>query len=251
VPGSEPGARAIGDRASLATLRFGDLSDFFNPFLRHFAEETLRSGGELWVTERDGTVEGLLSGLPEFRLGTVFARGRPTTERLAAERPSWWLFADVPLGPDAEPYRLYAADAGGSPAPHRFGHLVRPVGPNDVPALVRFYDEVEGRVDRRWFDGLPSAQELGFVSEVAGTIAGAGWLSLVDGWGRLHSLAVRPRYRRLGIGGDLVAARLLRARSVGVRRVYSEIAETNGPSRAIAEAAGMRPAGTIFLSRPR
>ena len=66
----------------------------------------------------------------------------------------------------------------------------------------------------------------------------------------MHSLAVRPMYRHLGLGTDLLFARLLWARAAGARSVLSEIADQNLPSRAVAEAGGMRRVGEIFFYPP-
>jgi len=54
----------------------------------------------------------------------------------------------------------------------------------------------------------------------------------------------------MGIGSDLLFARLLYARDAGACEAISEISERNAASRAVAERAGMRVAGTVFLYPP-
>ena len=76
-------------------------------------------------------------------------------------------------------------------------------------------------------------------------------MSRVGAQARLHSLTVRAPHRRLGIGTDLLAARLLWARRMGCERILSEIARDNMPSQLIALRAGMRRVGEIYFHRPR
>jgi len=73
-----------------------------------------------------------------------------------------------------------------------------------------------------------------------------GWLSIVNGVGRLHSLHVKPQFRRIGIGEDILFARLLWLRSKRARSAFSEISRDNPPSSRIAMKGRMMPSGTIF-----
>ena len=131
------------------------------------------------------------------------------------------------------------------------GTLVRTIREEDRTAVARLLVEQFGPVDPRWLGSMPPAGEKGFAVEVAGQIAGVGWVSLVNGQGRLHSLSVRPGYRRLGVGTDLWQARVLWSRASGAGRVITEVSEQNLPSLAIAAQGGMRNAGRMFLYHPR
>ena len=77
-------------------------------------------------------------------------------------------------------------------------------------------------------------------------IAGLGWLSIVNDIGRLHSLHVKAQFRRIGIGEDILFARLLWLRSKRARSAFSEISRGNSPSSRIAGKGRMKPSGTIF-----
>jgi RimJ/RimL family protein N-acetyltransferase len=61
---------------------------------------------------------------------------------------------------------------------------------------------------------------------------------------------VHPRYQRLGIGTDLLTARMLWLQRSGGRQVVSEIYGGNLASRTAAERAGMALVGQMFHFRP-
>ena len=61
------------------------------------------------------------------------------------------------------------------------------------------------------------------------------------------TLAVRPSARRRGLGGRLVRAATGRAADCGATRMFLEVAEDNGPARALYESLGFEAAGR----RPR
>ena len=110
---------------------------------------------------------------------------------------------------------------------------------------------IYGQFNAGWLGPVSQPTEKGYVAEADGRPVGAAWVSAVEGHGRLHSLSVLPSYRRLGIGSDLWHARVQWARRNGVRRVFSEIPESNVASRAVAVRAGMRPIGLAFqCTRP-
>jgi GNAT superfamily N-acetyltransferase len=77
-------------------------------------------------------------------------------------------------------------------------------------------------------------------------IAGLGWVSIVNGIGRLHSLYVRPQFRRIGIGEDILFARLLWLKSMHARSAFSEISRYNLSCSRIAMEGHMRVSGQVF-----
>jgi GNAT superfamily N-acetyltransferase len=243
--------REIASPDDLDGLRPGDLSDWFNPFLEHFMLESLRCGGEVALAVEDSEIRGIYLYSPAERIASVFTRSRRIAEELARRRDRISIYAPFELAPSSEPYLIYSAgaepwiDGGG------FAHAVRLAQASDLPEVARLLRAVYGEVDERWIATMPHATERCFVVEVDGDMAGVAWASLAGGAGRLHSLSVRPRYRRLGIGTELFRARRLWLRAAGADPTISEIAERNLPSRRIAEAGGMRPVGRIFrVERP-
>ena len=57
------------------------------------------------------------------------------------------------------------------------------------------------------------------------------------------TLAVHPTARRRGIAARLTAQAAAAARSLGVVRLFLEVAEDNAPARALYAALGFQPAG--------
>ncbi len=118
------------------------------------------------------------------------------------------MFSDFELEPRSEVYQIYAADHPAWSSVHRFAHPVRVVGASDRSEVVELMMEVYGRVDERWLGSFRSGREECFAVDGGGGLAGVGWASVVNGHGRLHSLSVRARYRRTGVGRDLFYARM-------------------------------------------
>ncbi len=229
-------------------LAFGDLSDFFNPFLDQFVREAFRGGGEIWVSKEGSVVQGLLVYDLIEKVGSIFTRDRSVAEALFGLEDHLALFTDFPLSPRTEIYRIYGMDLPRELVPHRFAHSVRLARPDDHPVIVQMMRERYGRVNTSWLEAFPrDGGQRCFVAGVADEIAGVGWVSVANGRGRLHSLSVRPRYRRMRIGTDLWHARRLWAEHVGARQLISEISEQNVASLAIATAGGMHPMGQVLL----
>lgn len=227
---------------------FGDLSEFFNPFLNRFAREALRGGGEVWLSKESLTVKGLFLYNTVERVGSIFTRDGTLAAAFFGVKDRASLFSEFPLGTKPEIYHIYAAEPSGDPNPHRFAHPVRLARATDRPAIVRMLNQMYGQIDTSWLRASSPEGDQCFVVEVGGEIVGAAWVSVVGPHGRLHSLSVKPHYRRIGIGTDLWHARMQWARRAGARQVITEIWEHNAPSLAIATAGGMRRIGRIFLS---
>ncbi len=224
------------------------LTRFFAELLPHLVAQTFDSSGEVWVAGEVGEPEGILLLQPAERSATVFVRTPEAAEALLAHRGPLVVFSEIPLGGRPyEPFAIYDSELPRPNAPgYRFTHPVRLATPSDGPVLLDLLREGLGAVDERWFRPLPAPPERGFVAEHDGQIVGAAWVAVPGPVARLHSLVVRPRYRGLGVGRDLWAVRARWAEAHGARHLRLEVAEGNGPSRAIAEAAGMQAIGRIF-----
>ena len=85
-----------------------------------------------------------------------------------------------------------------------------------------------------------------FVVRLGSEIAGLGWVSFVKKIGRLHSLFVKPQFRNLGIGEDILYARLLWLKSKHARSAFSEISRHNPSSARIESKAQMKVCGQVF-----
>jgi GNAT superfamily N-acetyltransferase len=234
----------------LEELETADLSSWFNPFLAHFAREARRCGGEARVLREGGAMAGLVISDPVERVATVFSRSGPVAEAAVRGRGSYGMYCDFSFDPTAEPFAILSVSLRDPLPSHRFRHFVRPFGKGDGPPVFDLMREVYGVVNERWFEGLPTPSEAGFVVEVDRRVAGVGWVSQVGPHARLHSLTVRPPFRRMGLGTDLLFARLLWAQRAGAGEVVSEISEGNLGSLTIAHLGGMRVVGRIYFHRP-
>ena len=234
----------------LKDLDRADLSPWFNPFLRYFSVEVERCGGEVRLVRNAQTLEALVVSDPVEGVASVFSRSRALTESWVRARGRYGVFSDFQFEPSTEVLDIFTGDLAAGPPPHRFRHSVRPISSEDVPSVRDLMQEVNGPSNTRWFDGLPTATEAGFLAEFDGRLAGAGWVSKVGAHARLHSLSVRAPYRRIGLGTDLLFARLIWARRAGASAALSEISQDNRASQAIAVRAGMRPVGQIYFHRP-
>ena len=234
----------------LEELGTADLSPWFNPFLVHFAREARRCGGEARVVREGGTITGFVVSDPVERVATVFTRSVPVAEAAVRGRGPYGMYSDVSFDPTAEPFAILSVSLRDSLPSHRFRHFVRPFGADDRLSVLDLMREVYGAVNERWFEGFPTQSEAGFVVEVGRRIAGVGWVTQVGSHARLHSLTVRPPFRRMGLGTDLLFSRLLWAQRAGAGEVVSEISEENVGSLAIAQRGGMRAIGRIYFHRP-
>jgi GNAT superfamily N-acetyltransferase len=248
---SSPWVRRLHIVEEVDALPIGDLSDFFNPFLRRFSRDALSAGGEVFVSPAHGESRGLYTVDPVERVAAIFTREREIAETFFVLHDNLSVYSDFPLASAAETFDVLALEVPNWSPTHRFAHPVRMATAEDRPRLLQLLSELYGRIEESWLQAMPRDDEPCFVVEVGSELAGAGWASVVDGHARLHTLSVRPTYRRLGIGADLWHARILWSREVGAESVICEISTRNLPSRRIALSGGMRPVGRIYRSQRR
>src|SRR5205809_822510 len=129
---------------------------------------------------------------------------------------------------------------------HRFSHEISIAEEGDIDEIGQFMASTHPGINRRWVNVALKEGERCFFVRLGKEIAGLGWLSIVNGIGRLHSLHVKPQFRRIGIGEDILFARLLWLKSKRARSAFSEISRDNSASSRIAMKGRMTPSGTIF-----
>lgn len=239
--------RSVTTPAEVAALPASDLSPWFNPFLSHFMRDVLRVGGEVIVAQGSQSVEGILLLVPTERLGSIFTRSPELATRLMGLRRGLGVFTDHLMTPAGEPYIILQRELTGAALTHRFHHPVRRLGPSDRTEANSLMREVHGSVDERWFQDTGPPHEAGFGVEMEGKLVGLAWATVAGRHGRLHSLAVRPGYRRVGVGLDLLIARLLWLRAVGATEAICEIAAANAASLKVADKGGFAPVGRLYL----
>ena len=239
-----PGDALVED-GSIDLLELPSLSDWFDPFIRQFLRDALRCGGEGRMMRTGTAIEAVYLYHPVENEATVFARDPRWTRTVRAARPTRALYSDFDLDGSAEPYSIYAGAPRNEPL-LGLRHPIRVGGSGDREALLDLLRSVYDRVDPRWLDSRSSSAETCLVAEGSGELVGAAWATVRGSRARLHSLTVRLPYRNCGVGTDLFEARAAWLRTLGVDSLVSEIAESNRPSRAIAERAGLRVVGRMF-----
>jgi RimJ/RimL family protein N-acetyltransferase len=249
MPNGSPGVpvlERVTDETHARALSLDGLSEFFDPFLRPFLLDTLRSGGEAWVSRSGERVDGLFLYLEAETFGTIFTHDPAVADAFSTFHVGRSIYTAFPFGPFPEPFGIFVRELEGGSAPHRFRHAVRLARESDQAETIRLMRDVHGEVNEPWHRRPGRNDEACVVVDGMGELAGVAWVSVANGHGRLHSLSVRPRYRRTGVGTDLWHARALWAASAGARRLVTEISDQNAGSRALSERAGMRRVGEIY-----
>jgi ribosomal protein S18 acetylase RimI-like enzyme len=194
---------------------FPDGFSFFEPYLQYFIREVLEIGGEAYVSR---TSEDSVSGIfiyDDFeKAGTVYTRSREVFDYFYGLKPFNFLFAELRTEFESEIY--------------------------DARALAH------AGMNRKWVKVALKNGDKCFVVRLGSEIAGLGWVSFGRSIGRIHSLFVKPQFRRLGIGEDILYARLLWLKSKHARSAFSEISRYNPSSLRIALKAQMRVSGQVF-----
>ena len=133
------------------------------------------------------------------------------------------------------------------PVVHGFTHQVSVSDGTQIGEIERFMALTHPGINKNWVRvALNSGDRCVIVRLADSEIAGVGWLSLVNRIGRLHSLYVKPQFRRSRIGEDLLFARLFWLKSKRARFAFSEIARENLASARIAMKGGMKVSGQVY-----
>jgi len=226
---------------------FPDDLSFFKPYLPHFVRETLETGGEAYVsTDASGAVSGLFVYDSFEKAGTIFTKSSEVFDCFYGLKPFSYLYAEMRRGHETEVYDIYAVDFQRLPIAHRFRHEVSVADDERISEMEGLIVSAYPRMNRSWVKVALRNGDRCLTVRLNGEIAGMGWLSFVNGVGRLHTLYVKPRFRRMGIGEDIVHARLLWLRTNHAHSAFSEISRSNVPSARIATKAGMSTSGQIF-----
>jgi len=242
--------RILSVTAEIDRLQWTPLSEWFDPLLPLFAKDAIRTGGTVEVGEEDGLVRGLrLSGSSEG-VGSGFTRTRAIAERYLGRMEPGGIYLEEAWRSGGELVEVFAADLRDWVSEERIRNPVRIARPQDFPKMRELMRGELGPGVDTWFATLPRAEETAFLCEVDGRAVGVSWLSRVGAYARGHSFLVHPRFRGLGIGSDLLTARMLWLRSTGGRQVVSEIYDGNAASRTAAERAGMALVGRMYHFRP-
>jgi len=228
-------------------LVFPEGFSFFEPYLQHFIREVLEIGGEACVSRTsDGNISGLFTYDDFEKSGTVYTRSREVFEYFCGLKPLNFLFAELRTEVESEVYNIYNIDLESQDISHRFSHEISIADGGEIGEIERFMALAHPGMNKRWTRVALKNGDKCFTVRLDSEIAGLGWVSLVRGIGRIHSLFVKPQFRKLGIGEDILHARLMWLKLEHARSAFSEISRDNSPSSRIATKAQMRVCGQLF-----
>lgn len=220
---------------------------FFESYLRYWVKQTLEIGGEAYVSR---TSEEAISGILIYddyeKTGQIFTESRAVFDHFYEMKPFDFLFAEMKTEHECETYDIYTIDLASHPIVHRFRHEISVAAEEQVDEIEQFMVLTHPGMNRKWVKVALRGGDRCFIVRLGKEIAGLGWLSIVNGIGRLYSLFVTPQFRNMGIGEDILYARLLWLKAKQARSAFSEISRHNSPSSRVAMKGHMRASGQIF-----
>jgi len=220
---------------------------FFEPYLQYFIKEILEIGGEAYVSRTsDGAVSGIFIYDDCEKVGTIYTRSREVFDHFYGLKPFNFLFAEMRTEVESEIFDIYTVDLENLAIVHRFSHEISIADQGHIGEIEQFMVLTHPGINRKWVNVALKNGDRCFVVRLSNEIAGLGWLSIVNGIGRLHSLYVKPQFRRIGIGEDILFARLLWLKSKHARSAFSEISRYNFSSSRIAMKGQMTVSGQVF-----
>ncbi len=194
----------------------------------------------------DGSVSGLFIYDDAEKAGTIFTRSRDVFDYFYKLKPFNSLFAELKTEHESETYDIYTIDLDNRVIDHSFNHEISVAEDADLSAIEDFMTLTHPGINPKWVEVALNEGDKCFTVQLGNEIGGVGWFSIVNRVGRLHSLYVKPQYRRIGIGLDILYARLLWLRSIRAHSAFSEISRENLPSSRTAAKAGMIASGQVF-----
>jgi GNAT superfamily N-acetyltransferase len=228
-------------------LIFPDGFSFFEPYLRFFIGEVLEIGGEAYVSRTsDDNLSGIFMYDDFEKVGTIYTRSREVFDYFYGLKPFNSLFAELRTELESEIYDICIIDLENHNIAHRFSHEISMADEGQIVEIERFMALAYPGMNRRWVKVALRNGDKCFVVRLGSEIAGLGWVSFVKSIGRIHSLFVKPQFRRLGIGEDILYARLMWLKSKHARSAFSEISRFNSSSLRIALKAQMMVSRQIF-----
>jgi ribosomal protein S18 acetylase RimI-like enzyme len=240
----------VSEISNLSDIDFSGANNlsFFDPYLEYWAREILGIGGEIYVsrTSTGDAISGVFMYESFEKTGTICTRSREVFDSFYRTKPFDYIFAELPTEHQNEIYDIYAIDLENHPIFHGFSYEISMMDEEQIDEIERFMVSAHHRLNPKWVRVASTNGEKCFIVRLGDEIGGLGWVTLVNRIGRLHSLHVKPRYRKLGIGLDILYARLLWLKSKQARSAFSEISRSNTPSSKIAVRGGMKVSGQVY-----
>jgi len=220
---------------------------FFEPYLPYHIKEILEIGGEVHVSRTsEGTISGLFIYDDFEKGGTIYTRTKELFDYFYGLKQFNFLFSEMKTELENEIYDLYSIDIEHIDLNHRFSYEISTTDEDNLDEIEQFMTSTHPGINKKWVKVALKNGDRCYIIKLSSDIAGLGWVSLVNGIGRLHSLYVKPQYRRMGIGEDILNARLLWLKANDAQSVFTEISRFNVPSSNNVMKAQMKLSGQIF-----
>jgi len=219
---------------------------FFDDYLEYYVREVLSIGGEVHIITASNKILGIFLYDGYEKTGSIYTRSEEIFNFCRDLKPSSFLFSEVDRNLTREVFDIYRLGLEGT-----IDHLFKyEVSSPTFEEIDQFMLSTHPDVNPFWPRVALNNGDKCFVVKFDVKCVGCAWVSFVNGIGRLHTLYVKPQYRRIGIGEDLLYARLLWLKLKGARVVFSEISENNVASSIVAKKAKMLPRGHVYMYLP-
>ncbi len=220
---------------------------FFEPYLHYFIKEILEIGGEVYVSRTSKeAVSGIFMYDSAEKLGTIYTRSREVFDYFYGLNPFNFLFSELRTELENEIYDIYTVELENLALAHRFSYEISIAEKEHIGEIEQFMAATHPGINKRWVSVALNNGDRCFTVRLSNEIAGLGWVSLVKGIGRLHTLYVKPQFRRIGIGEDILNARLLWLKSKHAHSAFCEISRYNVASSGNVLKTHMRVSGQVF-----
>ena len=220
---------------------------FFQPYLRHWIREVLGVGGEAYVAKTPtGSVSGLFIYDDFEKTGTVYTKSREVFDHFYELKPFSILWSELRTERDSETYDLYTVNLDSQSIVYSFNHPIIIAEDQHLVEIERFMALTNPGMNPKWVRVALQNGDKCFLVRFQNEIAGIAWLSLVNRIGRLYFLYVKHQFRRIGVGGDLLFARLLWLKAKHAHSAFSEISRNNPTSARVSMRGHMSVTGQVY-----
>ncbi len=220
---------------------------FFEPYLNYHIKEILEIGGEAYVSRTsEGTISGIFIYDDFEKGGTIYTKSQEVFDYFYGLKQFNFLFSELKMEIENEIYDLYTVDIEHLALAHSFSYEISTIDKGTEGEIERFMVLTHPGINKKWVNVALKNGEMCYIVRLNNEIAGLGWVSLVNGFGRLHSLYVKPQYRRIGMGEDILNARLLWLKSNHAHLAFTEISRYNIPSSNNVMKAQMKLSGQVY-----
>jgi len=219
---------------------------FFDPYLKHDLVETLQSGGEAYFSKTsDDVITGLFMYDGYEEGGTIYTKSRQVFDQFYAMKEFSYLYSELKTEHPSQPYDICSVNIEKTVPIHNFKYRVTLIE-NNIDDISRFMLLASPGTNEKWIRVALDNGDICSVVKIGGRIVGMGWASLVGEVGRVHTLYVKPQFRRTGMAQDLLYARLMWLKSKHASSVFAEISHDNIASLAHVMKMGLTVQGQVF-----